>query len=546
MYPGNRNRNKVKSKDSSTKKWDEQDDAFFGPNKPTWLSSSSSSGTTTRGGGGGGGASKPKPAVTISSSARRTTVTKQPHVKNSTRKQFNEKESLDNQIRVAATKQKERISNIAKKAASKFSDFIETSNENSSTAYANNTRSKSNSNAKLGNANETYKKGAGGHTSKSNSNNSNNHTEGERKYKKVPVPSEFNAKSFARTAKNALLSQVPLPCAHCRAIPLMYQISHFHGQRICSTHDFASLPKCLSCYKVEPKHAPFHEIGTTGSLLCPPCARTAILDNGAARELYNEILSFFQSYDLDMFRGMTSIPINLVTTQEMKANFSTFKDTGSADKYGVCCYSEIHSPLGAAVGIIGAAGAAAAKGVQKFVQNQKNKGRLKQGQGEDTNHSSSTSGNGGTKRNLLGAGRFVFVTQIAALKGLPRIYLGQVLAHEATHAWLALNPTRKQGVEGEKLEFLGVVRKLPTLVEEGCCQLVAHLYLDSLPRNNRTSDEALLVEFCSWSIEHHSTYEYGEGYKQAAMAYNHIIDNGGSLGDLLEYVSIHMAFPPCS
>ena len=73
-----------------------------------------------------------------------------------------------------------------------------------------------------------------------------------------------------------------------------------------------------------------------------------------------------------MFHGMKSIPINLVTTQQMKTNFASFKDRDSADKYGVCCYSEMHNPLGAAAGILGAAGVAAAKGVKTFIQNQKN------------------------------------------------------------------------------------------------------------------------------------------------------------------------------
>lgn len=519
-----RSNSKKKAPPPKSKNWAEQDDAFFG-SKPSWLSSSSSS------------AAAAKPTTT---SKQQTVKKSNHHHATPTRRKTIEqrKDSVDNQIRVAATKQKERISNIAKKAASKFSDFIENSNEV-------NKRRNDQGNISARN-NDDY--GAIAESAKS----SNNHnvatssrkggTTSIRKYKKVHVPSssDINAKSVARTVKNTLVSQVPMPCAYCRAIPIMYQVHPFHGpsERICSTHDFRTVPKCLSCHKFEPKNAPYQEIGTTGKLVCPACAKTAILDNGAAREIYNEILVFFQSYDLDLFHGaMMNVPINLVSTQEMNRNFSTFKAADSADKYGVCCWSELHSPLGAAVGLIGAAGAAAAKGVHKFVRNQNNKtGRLK----EET----SSSSNGGTKRNPLGAGRFVSITQIAALKGLPRIYLGQVLAHEATHAWIALNPIRKQGVAGENLQF-GVARKLPLMVEEGCCQLVAHLYLDSLPSVNRSSDENLLVEFCCWNIENHSIYEYGEGYKQAARAYNNIIDAGGSLGDLLEYVSIHMSFPPC-
>ena len=51
------------------------------------------------------------------------------------------------------------------------------------------------------------------------------------------------------------------------------------------------------------------------------------------------------------------------------------------------------------------------------------------------------------------------------LAGLPRVMAGAILAHECMHAWLRLS---------------GVTHMQPQL-EEGLCQLMAALWLGSLP-----------------------------------------------------------------
>ena len=57
------------------------------------------------------------------------------------------------------------------------------------------------------------------------------------------------------------------------------------------------------------------------------------------------------------------------------------------------------------------------------------------------------------------------VTAIMVLAGLPRVMAGAILAHECMHAWLRLS---------------GVSHMQPQL-EEGLCQLMAALWLGSLP-----------------------------------------------------------------
>lgn len=499
--------------------WNEQDDAFFG-SSPKGSSSSSS------------------PIASASLFSRRTTNTNNntdtgavriPPKRNANTSLTTQRKRVDSSSttmnNLIGEKQKEKISEIAKKASTRISELIENSKEEYNKRYNEYNTSKTRDH-QSDNRNTVAM------------NKNNNNTK-----RKVHVPTttvEINTKTIVRTAKNLLVSQVPLPCAYCKAIPLMYQIHPFHGpfQRVCANHDFRNLPKCLACNKFDSKHnSKFHSIGVSESRLCPTCARTAILDDGAARKLFHEVLVFFQKLGLaasfdDWTATMTSaVPVNLVSTEEMNKRFSTYKTKDSADKYGICCWTEMHSPIiGVAAGFIGTASAKISSVQKKFSTKQQK-----------------SSSNSKPKLNPQGAGRFVSITQIAALKGLPRVYLGQVLAHEVTHAWLALNPTRKRGVVGENLRF-GVTRKIPTLVEEGCCQLVAYLYLDYLldsTSGQLTSDEKVLVDYCKWSIRTHSIYEYGEGYKQAGNAYNHIIDNGGSLSNLLDYVCLHMSFPPC-
>jgi len=395
--------------------------------------------------------------------------------------------------------------------------------------------------------------------------------------------------TMKKNIKNVLLLQVPLPCIYCNAIPLMITYHPFYGatQRVCATHDFQSLPKCMACSRIQPKNQKFHEIGSTseGCLLCPICAETAILDNVAAREVYQEILCFFQSYGLDMMfdydhggstTSMLDVPINLVSRQAMKNFQQQNKDEHTFDFYGVCCWQEGYNPvIGVAIDTVNVA----ARSVKDFLKSRKKNVKKDNSSKEE---SASAAAAAVPRNRGRGAGKYVIINEIAVLKGLPRIYLAQVLAHEATHAWFGLNPLRRDGVVGEQIS-MSSIRRIPMLVEEGCCQLVSHLYLDYLTTNNDlnlkndttiirnrrqninfwnktttattrstgassslsfSDDDKNLIQYLLQGIETHNIFEYGEGYKQAAHAYNHICECGGNLEDLLQYVSMHRSFPP--
>ena len=489
--------------------WSEQDDAFFGSSNP-----SSSKGKETR--------NNTKNNGTKTNISIPATI-----------KQGEKKKALSN---FSFGKQKEKMSALAEKASSKVSTLMKSNpypGQRSERGEYGKSQSWQNYNDKKGGqlcptVPLTENKSKGGTFDKIN----------------VPPSTTLNGRKVVRTIKNAVIASVPLKCVYCNAIPLAYTYPQFWGsrQRVCISHDLSLIPKCLACHKYQPKKKPFHEIGTSGSLLCPSCARTGILDKVAARNVYDHVMDFFQDCGLDMCRGrMRSIPLNMYSVAEMGQKFSKFKDSeSSSDKYGVCCWVEIHSPVAAAVGLIGAATARGVNKLNKFVRD-RNKRNSK------SDHAEANTTDKILRKNPLGDGRFVFIKEIAVLRGLPKFFLGSVLAHEATHAWLHLNPARNEGDDGSgKNVFLGVVKRIPLLVEEGTCQLVAHLYLDRLVSSGSVpSDDLDIVEFGLYGIENHSSYEYGEGYKQAARAYKHMLQGGGTLQDFLQYVSMHKCFPPC-
>ncbi|GFP86347.1 protein da1-related 2 [Phtheirospermum japonicum] len=127
------------------------------------------------------------------------------------------------------------------------------------------------------------------------------------------------------------------------------------------------------------------------------------------------------------------------------------------------------------------------------------------------------------------------VTAILVLYGLPRLLTGAILAHELMHGWLRLNGYRNLAPE----------------VEEGICQVLSHMWLDSevLPetrhmpstssasrsmpstssssshwssskKGGRSSVENKLGEFFMHQIEHDASPAYGGGYRAAMSAVN--------------------------
>ncbi|CAA6657714.1 unnamed protein product [Spirodela intermedia] len=85
------------------------------------------------------------------------------------------------------------------------------------------------------------------------------------------------------------------------------------------------------------------------------------------------------------------------------------------------------------------------------------------------------------------------VTAILILYGLPRFLTGSILAHEMMHAWLRLNGYRNLSQE----------------VEEGICQVLAHMWLDS---------EVVAGRGAMHQIESDASSAYGDGFRAGNQA----------------------------
>nr|GEW61477.1 protein DA1 isoform X1 [Tanacetum cinerariifolium] len=106
------------------------------------------------------------------------------------------------------------------------------------------------------------------------------------------------------------------------------------------------------------------------------------------------------------------------------------------------------------------------------------------------------------------------VTAILILYGLPRLLTGSILAHEMMHAWLRL-----QGY-----------RTLSQDVEEGICQVLAHMWL--------RTQIGLISEFFKHQIESDMSPVYGNGFRagnQAVLKYG--------LPSTLEHIRLTGSFP---
>ncbi|RWW77582.1 hypothetical protein BHE74_00014245 [Ensete ventricosum] len=139
------------------------------------------------------------------------------------------------------------------------------------------------------------------------------------------------------------------------------------------------------------------------------------------------------------------------------------------------------------------------------------------------------------------------VTAILVLYGLPRLLTGSILAHELMHGWLRLTVI----LLGYLFSLLGYQNLSPE-VEEGICQVLAHMWLESevmpgstsmpsssnyVPSSSSCSSsstssipsskkagksviEKKLGEFFMHQIAQDTSPAYGEGFRAANAAVN--------------------------
>ncbi|XP_027359801.1 protein DA1-related 1-like [Abrus precatorius] len=271
-----------------------------------------------------------------------------------------------------------------------------------------------------------------------------------------------------------------------------YRAHPFWLQKYCPSHELDGTPRCCSCERMEPRDAKYLLLDD-GRKLCLECLDSSIMDTHECQPLYLEIQEFYEGLNMKLEQ---QIPMLLVERQALN-------EAMEGEKHG-------HHHLPETRGLC-----------------------LSEEQTVTTI----------LRRPRIGAGyrvtdmitepyrlvRHCEVTAILVLYGLPRLLTGSILAHEMMHAWLRLKGYPNLSPE----------------VEEGICQVLAHMWLDSelysgsgndgassssssssSPSSSSTSSkkgkrsdfEKKLGEFFKHQIESDASSAYGDGFRQGNRA----------------------------
>mmetsp|Transcript_5841 Transcript_5841/g.12777 ORF Transcript_5841/g.12777 Transcript_5841/m.12777 type:complete len:552 (-) Transcript_5841:558-2213(-) len=283
--------------------------------------------------------------------------------------------------------------------------------------------------------------------------------------------------------------------------------------------------RCAGCHRFEPLFASptkhFIDVGdsNTGRCVCLACCRTVVTNSDDVAPLWDKVIDFFEG------------PLGLITSEE-----SLFFPGGSNDRsadslYGGPCTKKDKGGVtrrdlkNIPVVVVG---------MEALNDNmRRHSSNAHSGSSQIMTRGLCLSERCGGDHGNVG------VTAILCLSGLPSDLTASILAHEATHAWIKLHPN------------FPYTDPLPLKVEEGLCQLVAHLFLNEglepvefreYTHSNSTDDsgptDEKLRQYFRFCIETDEGV-YGEGFRLAARAYAKM-----GIQELLYYVAINHDFPP--
>ncbi|CAJ1929919.1 unnamed protein product [Sphenostylis stenocarpa] len=293
-----------------------------------------------------------------------------------------------------------------------------------------------------------------------------------------------------------------------------YRAHPFWLQKYCPSHELDGTPRCCSCERMEeltdgsvpflllsfrsvqPRDAKYLLLDD-GRKLCLECLDSSIMDTHECQPLYLEIQEFYEGLNMKLEQ---QIPMLLVERQALNEAMEGEKNASGhhhlPETRGLCLSEE--------------------QTVTTI-----------------------------SRRPRIGAGYRVIdmitepyklirrceVTAILVLYGLPRLLTGSILAHEMMHAWLRLKGYPNLSPE----------------VEEGICQVMAHMWLDSelysgsgndgasssslsssssspssstasSKKGKRSNFEKKLGEFFKHQIESDTSSAYGDGFRSGNQA----------------------------
>lgn len=286
-----------------------------------------------------------------------------------------------------------------------------------------------------------------------------------------------------------------------------YRAHPFWLQKYCPSHEHDGTPRCCSCERMEPKESKYVTMDD-GRKLCLECLDSSIMDTSECQPLYLDIQDFYEGLNMKIEQ---QIPLLLVERQALNEAMVGEKNGHHllAETRGLCLSEE------------------------QIITRILRRPRI----GAGNKISDMVTGPYRLTRQCE-------VTAILILYGLPRLLTGSILAHEMMHAWLRLNGYRALSPE----------------VEEGICQVLAHMWVDSeiisgsgsniastsssssavtpSKKGVRSQFEKKLGDFFKHQIESDVSSAYGDGFRAGNEA---VVKYG--LRRTLDHIKMTGSFP---
>ncbi|KAF5463911.1 hypothetical protein F2P56_014038 [Juglans regia] len=286
-----------------------------------------------------------------------------------------------------------------------------------------------------------------------------------------------------------------------------YREHRFWKNKYCPSHEHDGTPRCCSCERMEPRDTRYLLLDD-GRKLCLECLDSAIMDTHECQPLYLEIQEFYEGLNMKVEQ---QVPMLLVERQALNEAMEGEKNGHHhLSEIRGLCLSEVQTvPTISRRPRIGAD--------HQFIDMRTEPCRLI---------------------------RRCEVTAILVLYGLPRLLTGVILAHEMMHAWLKLKGYRNLSPE----------------VEEGICQVLAFMWLESelytasgidfvsstsssspftsSKKGKRSDFEKRCGEFFKHHIELDASPAYGDGFRTGRQA----VDKYG-LKNTLDHIRLTGSFP---
>lgn len=247
---------------------------------------------------------------------------------------------------------------------------------------------------------------------------------------------------------------------------IVWQLNEFWKEKTCPEHSNDGTPRCCGCTRLQPRGEHWVEV-EHDRVLCFECLETVVVDTASAQPLYDHVVQFFAALNMHLPMKPPLLVVDSPALEEATNKQGLRPDGPTFHTRGLCLteYSQTY--------------------VQRFIPF-----------GFFRNTVSDI-------REPLGPARCE-ITAILVLSNLPRLLTGSILAHELMHAWLRLNH----------------YKDLPLQVEEGLCQLMALLWLESSSSSGSTSGgnegyEEKLAAFLGYQIRSDTSIVYGEGFRVA-------------------------------